>query len=202
MSDSSLVLDLSPDVDGYFSEVVDDAVRARGVSTSDATKHYLAGLLGDYARGALTMETLERPLTLLLQEALDQTGAARFERLRRIGDGVLYALGFFGPRMTRHGADPRYVMVIGSSAYGHASSMLRLTGGGGAPDVLQELAEGYGSFVAVMTEVAEAALAPATEADSGVLRLYERWKATGSERLAGALVKHGLCPQRGPGGVH
>lgn len=202
MSDSSSSLDLSPDVDGYFSGVVDEAIRARGVATTEATKHYLAGLLGDYARGSLTMEPLERPLPFLLQDALEQSGATRFERLRRIGDGVLYALGFFGARMTRHGADPRYAIGVGASAYVHASSMLRLTGAGGAPDVLQELAEGYSRFVEVMTEVAEAALTPTVDADAGVLRVYERWRSTGSERLASVLARHGLCPVRGGSGVH
>ena len=104
MSESHRGIDLSPNVNGYFEEVVDDAVRARRVDTSRATKQYLAGLLGDYARGVHSVEPLERPLTFLLQDALEQTGAQRFERLRRIGDGVLYALGFFGARMTRRGA--------------------------------------------------------------------------------------------------
>ena len=202
MSESHRGIDLSPNVNGYFEEVVDDAVRARRVDTSHATKQYLAGLLGDYARGVHSVEPLERPLTFLLQDALEQTGAQRFERLRRIGDGVLYALGFFGARMTRRGADARYVMVVGSSAYGHAAAMLRLGGGGGAPDVLRELADGYGRFVEVMTEIAEGTLASSADADDRVLRMYERWRETGSERLASELVGLGLTPMRGTTAVH
>jgi len=202
MSESHRGIDPSPDIHRYFSEVVDDAVRARGVDTTDATKHYLAALLGDFARGAPSMDPLERPLTLVLQDALEQSGAQRFEKLRRIGDGVLYALGFFGARMTRHGADPRYVMVVGSSAYGHASAMLRLGGGGAVPDVLRELAQGYGRFVEVMTEIADASLASGADADDRVLRLYERWRTTGSERLANELASLGLAPVRGSSEVH
>lgn len=202
MSEIRPSIDLSPDIDGYFASVVDDAVRARGICTTEATKQYLAGLLGDYARGAMSMDAFDRPLTFLLQEALEQSGAARFENLRRIGDQVLYALGFFGTRMARHGADRRYVMVVGSSAYGHASAMFRLAGGGAVPDVLQELADGYERFVAVFNEVADAALSPTPEGDAEVLRLYERWRSTGSGRIAGELARLGLCPTRGLGGVH
>ncbi len=202
MSESHRGIDLSPDIHGYFAEVVDDAVRARRVATTDATKQYLAGLLGDYARGTVSLAPLERPLTFLLQDALEKSGAERFERLRRIGDGVLYALGFFGARMTRGGADARYVMVVGSSAYGHAAAMLRLGGGGAAPDVLRELADGYSSFVEVLTEVADGTLAANGDADDRVLRLYERWQATGSKRLASELVGLGLIPTRGTKGVH
>src|SRR2546427_13054264 len=134
MTDSRI--DVSPDIEGYFAQVVQDAVRARRVETSAATKQYLACLLGDFARGSGPLGAMDQSLTLLLQDALEQSGAERFERLRRIGDGVLYALGFFGNCLSRRGADPQYVMVIGSSAYGHAAAMLRLSGAGAAPDVL------------------------------------------------------------------
>jgi hypothetical protein len=195
-------IDVSPNIDSYFAEVVEDAIRVRRVDATDATKQYLAGLLGDYARGAVSMSSLEQPLTLQLQDALEQTGAERFERLRRIGDGVLYALGFFGNCFTRRGADPHYVKVLGSSAYGHAAAMLRLAGGGSVPDVLRELAERYGRFVEVMSEIADGTLAAAADQDSSVVRIYERWQQTGSDRLAGELAQLGLCPVRGVGGVH
>ncbi len=194
-------IDLSADIDGYFAEAVSDAIRARGVEAAPATRQYLAVMLGDYARGQ-SLSSLDQPLTLQLQDALAQSGAERFERLRRIGDGVLYALGFFGSCLTRRGADPQYVMVVGSSAYGHASAMLRLSGGGAAPDVLRELAERFAGFVEVMAAVADGALAAAADDDAAVLRLYRRWQQTGSDRLAGELAQLGLCPVRGAGGVH
>jgi hypothetical protein len=195
-------IDVCPDIDGYFEEVVEDAIRARRVDATEGAKHYLAGLLGDYARGEVSMSSLDRPLTLLLQDALEQSGVERFERLRRIGDGVLYAAGFFGNCLARRGADPQYVMVVGSSAYGHASAMLRICGGGHAPDVLRELAERFTRFVEVMSEIADGTLAAAAEADSAVLRLYERWQQTGSARLATELAQLGLTPTRGNGGLN
>jgi hypothetical protein len=200
---SSGKIDLSPDIDGFFEQAVNDAIRARQVEATAAAARYLAGILGDYARGAIGDETLGRPLTFQLRDALAAAGAERFRRLRTIGDGVLYVLGFFGASFTRRGADRDYVMQVGSSAYGHASAMLRCNGNGSAaPDVLGELAQKYGRFVEVMGEIADGVLAAAAGDDSGVLKIYERWQLSGSERLADELTQLGLFPIRAPGGVH
>lgn len=201
MSDSKI--DVSPDIDGFFEQVVNEAIRARQVEATGAAARYLAGILGDYARGAISDETLDRPLTFQLRDALAAVGAERFQRLRTIGDGVLYVLGFFGTSLTRRGADRDYVMQVGSSAYGHASAMLRLTGAvSSAPDVLGELAQKYGRFVEVMHEIADGVLAAASCDDTSVLRIYERWQQSGSERLADELTQLGFFPVRASGGVH
>jgi hypothetical protein len=196
------MIDVAPNIDAYFEQAVQDAIQAQRVEATKAAEHYLALLLSGVARGELAADPFERPLTFLLHDALEARGVERFERLRTIGDGVLYACGFFGEAVERRGADRDYVMHVGSSAYGHASAMLRLGAGGETGhDVLSELAEGFSRFVAVFSEVANAALASATNPGS-VLRLYERWQATGSGRLAEALAGLGLAPVRTSGGLH
>ncbi|MSP26564.1 MAG: hypothetical protein EXR75_15735 [Myxococcales bacterium] len=177
-------------------------MRARKVAATDAAEQYLASLLGEFARGTRAGESADRPLTLLLGEALESSGAERFQRLQNIGDGVLYAVGFFGDAFEKRGADPHYAMSVGSSAYGHAAAMLRLTGSGAGPDVLAELARSFERFVAVVMEVADALFTPGVDDDTSVLRLYRRWERTGSERLADALAVRGVCPVRAIGGVH
>ncbi len=197
-------IDVTPDINGYFEQVVDEAIRARRVRTSEATAQYLAAMLGAYARGQQQTAALDQPLTFLLRDALETSGAERFQRLRSIGDGVLYVLGFFGGRLTRRGADRDYVIAVGSSAYGHASAMLRLAGSASKLDVLDELASQFGRFVEVMSEVADGALAASGRRDNhqSVLKLYERWQRTGSARLADQLVALGLCPTRASGCVN
>jgi hypothetical protein len=203
VSDSPI--DVRADVSAYFQDAVQEAVRARSVEASAAALHYLVGLLSDFARPERGAErTLERPVTLLLREALEASGAERFERLRTIGDGVLYGVGFFGGALARRGADTEYVMSVGSCAYDRASEMLRIMGGGpsGGFDVLHELALKFGRFVEVIREIADGALASGARCSSGLLRLYERWQQTGSERLAAELGAFGVFPARSPGGVH
>jgi hypothetical protein len=197
----SLTVDVSPNIDAYFEEIVHEAIVARQVEATRAAEHYLVGLLSDYARGHKPSDALDQPLTLQLHEALGRVGAERFQRLRELGDGVLYLVGFFGGSLTRRGADPEYVISVGSSAYGHASAMLRMGGSDASHDVLSEMSHKFHGFVAVLCEIADGALGRASS-DEAIVELYERWQATGSARLSRALASLGVCPVRSSGGVH
>jgi hypothetical protein len=188
-------------VSGFFGEVVEDAIKARRVEATDGATRYLVSLLADYAHPDKPAgEALDRPMTLLLNEALNAPDPAdRFERLRVLGDGVLYGCGFFGDHFEARGIDLSYLERLGTRAYGAASSMLR--GGHDGPDLFGELAEKFGVFVDVVAEVANATIAMGTESPQGLLRVYERWLKTGSERLASALTSHGMVPTRNTRGV-
>jgi hypothetical protein len=200
-------------VTGFFHEVVEDAMKARRVDATDGATRYLVALLADYAHpdeGA--GDALERPLTLLLDEALRlQDAGARFERLRVIGDGVLYGCGFFGDHFEARGVDPKYLHGLGTRAYEAASSMLRhgpamqlahaSADEEGGQDLFGELADKFEAFVQVFGEVADTTIAMGTTSAGGLLRVYERWLKTGSERLASALTSRGVVPTRGTRGV-
>jgi hypothetical protein len=188
----------------FFYDVVKDAIRLRGVAATESATRYLVGLLADYAHpGRRAGEALERPLTLLFDEAVRVADPGeRFERLRTLGDGVLYGCGFFGDHFEARGVDPWYLHTLGMRAYGAASSMLRgRADEGRQPDLFGELSDKFDAFVAVLTEVADATIAMGTETSRGILKVYERWLKTGSERLASALTSQGVVPTRGPRGV-
>src|SRR5829696_6790394 len=94
-SDMSIALERS--VGGFFHEVVGDAVRTQQLDATDQAMSYLVALLTEFAHPDPDREdTFDRPLAFLLDEALRTTGAERFQRLRALGDGVLYLTGFFG----------------------------------------------------------------------------------------------------------
>jgi hypothetical protein len=204
-------------VSSFFFEVVEDSIRVRGVEATDGATHYLVELLADYAHpDHRAGETLERPLTLLLDEAVKEADPAeRFERLRSIGDGVLYGCGFFGDHFDARGIDPKYLHGLGSRAYGTASSMLRRGSDGMSPaspgrgrklgdtgrDLFAELADNFAVFVEVVSDVADTTVAMSAETARGLLKVYERWLKTGSGRLANALTSRGVMPTRGPKGV-
>ena len=199
-------IDLESDLESFFHSLVDDAVKTQHCPATEAAEFYLAGLLADYAKPArLEAEALERPLTLLLDEALHAEGRERFERLKSLGDGVLYTSGFFADHLSTRGVELRYVRTLGARAYDGAASMLRQTTGEGtgAPDVFRELADNFSMFAEVVARVADVLQANSAQSSNRqVVRLYERWVKTGSAPLAAALAGKGLTPQRGHGGIH
>ncbi len=191
-------------VASFFDEVVEDALKARQVEASHGAARYLVGVLSDFTRpDGATREAFERPLTLVLQEALVMPNPAeRFERLRHLGDAVLYASGFFADHFLARGVEPQYVFGIGARAYGTASSMLRAGSSGNldeqakSVDVFSELSDHFDQFASVIAEVSDIAFAKNAADARGLLKLYEKWLRTGSDRLAGELTAHGLIPTR------
>jgi hypothetical protein len=199
-------------VSHFFHEAVEDSMRLQRIDATDGAMRYLVALLGDYVHpDRRTGETLERPLTLLFDEALRSADPAdRFQRLRIIGDGILYGCGFFGDHFEARGVDSKYLFGLGTRAYGEAGSMLRRppsrqaperAATEGAPDLFTELATNFERFVRVLADVADATVASGVETSRGLLKVYERWLKTGSERLASALTSRGVVPTRGTRGV-
>lgn len=191
-------------VSGFFHEVVEDAMRNRQVESPLAVTDYIVALLSDFARPATPAErALDRPLAFALDDALRTVDLAeRFEKLRSLGDGVLYVSGFFGEHFRARGVDEGYLVGIGRTAYGNAGALLRVPGEERGPlDVFRELAERFATFVRVVADVAEATMAMAAGTPRELLKLYERWLRTGSDRIAKALGEHGLVPLRGAVGT-
>lgn len=208
MNDSSIAL--APDLSDYFGEAVRETLRARRVDATLHAREYLTSLLCSYARPGEASPAFDRPVTLLFQEALESTAPDRFARLRKLGDGVLYAVGFFRKHLEQRGADPAYVESVGSAAYSHAAAMLRVPvarpargepehdgRGAAAPDVLRELAEGFRAFGAVLRDIAEGTLLAGPRDERTIVKLYERWLETGSSRVASELSGLGVLPSRG-----
>jgi len=200
-------IDLAGDLRGFFKEVLLEALAERRVEVTETTAQYLVALLTAFAHpDELSQQSLERPLPLLLEEALASAGGERFERLRSLGDTVLYTSGFFVDHLETRGVQLTYVQTMGARAYGSAASMLRTRGATdavGEPALFEELADKFGRCAEVLGRVADGLYATSQLAShSGALKLYERWLRTGSAPLAAALAARGMTPSRGAGGLH
>lgn len=202
---------LANSLGSFFHEAVGEAVRSRQVDATEEALSYLVSLLSDFAHpNAEREDTFDRPLAFLLDEAMRTTGAQRFQRLRALGDGVLYISGFFGDHIETRGVDAGYVTSVGATAYRGVASMLRRapsdSGDAGKRDenenVFTELSLKFDRFVEVLTTVADSTLAQQAHGERGVVKLYERWLRSGSTTLAKELGARGLVPHRGAGGVH
>jgi hypothetical protein len=204
LDDQVSAIDLSANVNEFFAEVVHSTIEHRGYEATDAAAKYVVGMLADYTRpGQLGEETLSRPLTLLLDEAMKSSGHERFEKLRTLGDGVLYVSGFFGEHLTNRGVESRYVSTLGARAYETAAAMLRRhESGANAPDVFKELAGKFRMFVQLLSDVSDDLNVRSARTEGALVKLYERWLRTGSDALGDALAVHGFVPTCGNGMVH
>jgi hypothetical protein len=199
-------------VGGFFDEVVGEAVKTQRVDATDEARSYLVALLTEFAHpGPVMGHTFDRPLAFLLDEALRTNGAERFQKLRVLGDGVLYITGFFGDHIENRGVDVGYVTSVGATAYRGAAIMLRRPNtespavaarSDETDNVFGELSQKFDRFVDVLTTVADTTFAQQMRGERGVLKLYERWLRSGSTTLARELGARGLVPVRGTGGVH
>jgi hypothetical protein len=194
-----------PDVDEFFRELVTQAIRSRGFEPSNASASYVVALLAEAAKpNASALNVIgENSFTLMLADAMESQGVARFEKLRLLGDGVLYVSGFFGDHLTRRGLAPYYVKGLGATAYGGAASMLRTVGAHATgPDVFTELSRKFEMFVQLLSYVAEELSARAVRDDSSLLDVYERWLKVQSDSLTELLLARGILPQRKSPGLH
>ncbi len=178
----------------FFRDQLIAAMEHQRVSTSAFTESYLVNLLSAFAKG----ETLpsrepgfdETPLALLYARALT---AARFERavlLRTTADTALFVSGFFADSLPGGPSDLRYYASLGGRAYAHLGREHEREDPSGT-SVFQELSGRFRQFVDVLSEVSEKTR---LTTPLSVVRLYERWLATGSARAAALLAEQGITP--------
>jgi hypothetical protein len=121
-----------------------------------------------------------------------ERGAARMRRLRSLGDRALFVSGFFGDSLDRSAVDLDYYGEAGRAAYADVARGLSIQLREKAwPGLFQELAERFCDFVEVLTEVSERTR---VRRPVGLMRLYERYLRTGSDRDRRRLLRRGCVP--------
>jgi len=180
----------------FFRDLLARAIENQRAQVQPFTELYLVNLLHEFlASEALYVQSedgtwQQKPLAFLLKEALDEAGPARLRLLRRLGDTSLFISGFFPDSLARRSSlvDVDYYIAMGGRAYDAVArhAMER--------SLWEELADKFRLLVDLLNEVSERTLA---SNDAGLVRLYERWLKTGSDRLASLLVRQGVVPRRG-----
>ena len=116
----------------------------------------------------------------------------RSRALRRLGDIALFISGVFSQSLNRRVVDVDYYVSMGGSAYSHLSDTIRASRRGRSMSrMFGELASKFVAFVDVLGEVSEG---PSRGNDLDVLRQYELWLRTGSNRAAERLRAAGIQP--------
>lgn len=192
---SSLALVSQPQ--DYFRELVSEALGKQKINTQPETEFYLVNLLNQfmttdrlYAKDA-EGGSRDEALAILVKEALEQpVPHAQKVLFRHIGDVSLYTAGFFQESLNRKLVDVDYYIDMGGTAYQQVAIRAEEDT---LKAVYEELALKFGSLVEVLAVVSEKTLLR-TEKD--LLRLYEVWVRTRSERAARALQDAGIVPNQ------
>jgi hypothetical protein len=170
----------------YFKELVESALTRQHVKAGDLTEYYLVNLLCRYVRPGHGDAEHGEPLALRLVRALQSGGIEQRARLRGIGDFSLFMTGFFADSLHRRHLDIDYYVSMGEYAYGSLSR---------ADDAFQEVfAELAARFVGFSDVLADVSERTGFTSNHDLLRLYEKWLRTGSERDGQRLVERGILP--------
>lgn len=175
-----------------FAQLVAGALGKARIEPSPMATAYLIELL-DERVGELEPETDAAPsLAEALLTAQQDRGADRIRRMRSLGDRALFVSGFFGDSLARKIVDIDYYQQIGRTAYGDVANGLSGRGtAGGWTRLYRELSGRFGDFVDVLAEVGDQSR---PERSPDLLRVYERYLLTASERDRQCLIQSGHAP--------
>lgn len=181
----------------YFRELVREGLSQRKIETFPHVESYLVYLLEHHldARNLFDPEYDESgrkiPNTLAemyLHANNSSDQVVRVELLKKLGDRSLYVSGFFADSLQRKLVDVDYYVNMGGVAYAALASCVREDA---SARVYSTISQRFVEFMDVLTYISHSSLIQTNES---VLRLYDRYMATGSEMAREKLTEMGVLP--------
>jgi hypothetical protein len=178
----------------YFKELVEASMARQHLQTGNLTEYYLVNLLCQYVRVDARSDRDEHgePLAFRLARAIESGGSEQRARLRSVGDFSLFMSGFFSDSLALRAVDVDYYKSMGEYAYGSLSR----SEDEAFAEVFGELARKFVGFMDVLADVSEQTNLAST---GEILRLYEKWLRTGSQRDGQRLIERGILPNNSIG---
>jgi Xaa-Pro aminopeptidase len=173
-------LEVSESLASFFYERVGEAQERAGAALTPEVEAYVVHLLARFVRETGVAGRHSPPLALQYLSARSQSGSARAQALRGVGDRALFISGAVPRSLDRTPVNVGYVRSIGESAYRGVAEGRR------ALAVFEALAAAFEAASEVIGDVVE----PAQGGD--LLGLYERWRRDHSRRDARALTAAGV----------
>jgi hypothetical protein len=173
--------------EAYFHELVTDALARNKIKPQPETEFYLVHLLNRFVS---TNSKLKEPLALMVKGAIEEPlPQAKQQMFKHIGDISLYTAGYFQDSLSGKSVDVDYYISMGGIAYRHVCAR---TTDEAHRELYRELAERFAKFVDVLADISSKTAGPKTQTD--LLRMYDLWLQTKSERAARALQEAGIIP--------
>ncbi|MBI3540788.1 MAG: hypothetical protein HY073_01400 [Deltaproteobacteria bacterium] len=184
----------APSLPEFFRGKVKEVVQRQHLQIPDGAEFYLVNLLHQCSKtqdlyGPPPEGFREEPLAFLYCRAANESETStRVQLFKRLGDFSLFFAGFFADSFRRQLIDVDYYVQMGEGAYGHLSQLLAKHAAFG--EIFEELARRFMTYVDILSEVSEKSL----KTNRDLLRLYEIWLKTGSNRAGHLLTEEGILP--------
>jgi len=185
------------DVREFFRAALQHALRHQHVSVREHTEHYVVNLLAMFARTDALFEPEPgksarlKPLAILLAEAAGTSDERlRYRLLQRLGDVALFIAGFLAGHSPGV-LDVDYHVAMGGRAYGTLAQAPAKGPQRALSSVFAELEDKFQPLVDALNEIGDRA---DPDSPQDLLRLYELWQRTGSQRAHRLLLNLGVQP--------
>ena len=190
-----ILITREPSVSEYFRERIEKALQNQRVCTDHVVKIYLSNLLAEFMHaevffGKKDEDLEEQPLALIYTKALNSIASVQIRLLKYLGDFTMFSSGFFSDSLQRKIIDVDYLITLGAIAYGklhdrfHRHQEDRVLS-----DLFSDLSGRFAIYVDILSEISEESQ---LQDHRDILRLYEKWLKTRSERTAEQLRKQGI----------
>jgi len=167
----------------FFADRIEEAAKKLKFDPLPSSRYYLADLLQHFMHAEnLNRETLAE----MYLKAQNSPPPVKVELFKRLGDSSLYISGFFGDSLSRKLVDIDYYVDMGGTAYGALSTVAASSD---ASQMFNEFATRFSGFVDVLTYISQDSL---VQSNGDLLRLYDRYMATGSKLAEEQLLEKGL----------
>lgn len=189
---------INKSIQEYFFDSVNAAVKNQQIDTSEEIIQYLVNLLTSFSRSEELFQYSEdgvslKPLALMYTDALTETATMeRIRILQKLGDTALFISGVFSDSLNNKLVDVDYYIAMGGNAYAYLSESMRSRYHiSSARPLFEELTNKFVEYVDVLSEVTDN---KHFASNYDIMRLYEVWMRTGSERTKSLLLKMGIDP--------
>ncbi|MBY0370059.1 hypothetical protein K2X33_05195 [bacterium] len=186
---SSVLIDSVTGAREFFASELQSVMRKQQVEAQQDSFNYLVGLLvssidsNTFFAQSPEGKPADHYLVSLYAEYLEGTPEVKRRALRRLGDVCLMVSGFFPDSLNRKLVDVDYYSGMGGAAY------WQLAQAGAETELFKELSVKFRPFSEVLSEMSSRS---GLQNNQDVLRLYERWLHTGSDRLKALLAEKGI----------
>ncbi len=185
----------------FFKDLIAGAIEKQKVDVQPETEIYLVHLLKQFMTTDNLFgrtgdgQVIDQPLTFKLKEAIEETAPhAQSLLFRHLGDFSLYVAGYFQESLTRKWVDVDYYIDMGGTAYQQVAVRVEERP---LQSMYKELGTKFAHLVDVLGVVSEQTRKPSDETE--LLRMYESFMRTGSDRAKRLLEEAGIETKIRPG---